>query len=107
MDLGLKGRTVLVMAGTRGIGFASAQAYAAEGANVVLCGRAPDSVARAAAALPDTLCLEGDVTDAEDMARIVAAGEARFGGIDILVGCCQFSANQSPHDARGILSIAA
>ena len=39
MDLGLKGRTAAVAAGTAGLGLCTAQALAAEGVQVVVCGR--------------------------------------------------------------------
>lgn len=85
MDLGLEGRTALVMAGTRGIGFSAAEGLVAEGANVVLCGRSTASIAEAARLLPNAHCLKADVTSAKDMSRIVSVAEKEFGGIDILV----------------------
>jgi len=47
MDLGISGKTAIVCASTRGLGFACAEALAAEGCNVVLNGRDPDQAARA------------------------------------------------------------
>lgn len=48
MDLGYKGKRCLVTASTGGLGFAIAQAMAAEGATVVVNGRSADSVSKAA-----------------------------------------------------------
>ena len=51
MDLGLKGRSVLVTGGSKGIGLACAKAFAAEGCRVHLAARDTDRLAQAARAL--------------------------------------------------------
>src|SRR5262245_59465885 len=49
MDLSLKGKSVLVTGGNRGIGLAIALAFAGEGANVAVCGRDKAALADAEA----------------------------------------------------------
>src|SRR3954447_2655031 len=49
MDLGLKDKIVLVTGGSKGIGFAAAQAFVAEGARVAIASRSQDNVDRACA----------------------------------------------------------
>jgi len=44
MEFGLKDKGVIVTGGSRGIGFAIAEAFAAEGANVSICGRTQGSL---------------------------------------------------------------
>jgi 3-oxoacyl-[acyl-carrier protein] reductase len=39
MDLGLKNRVALVAASSQGIGFATAEAFAAEGCHIAMCAR--------------------------------------------------------------------
>ena len=51
MDLGLKGRSAVVLGGTRGIGRAIADTLAGEGGNVAVCARNADQVAAAVAEL--------------------------------------------------------
>ena len=90
MDLGLRGKVALVAAASRGLGRAVAEELAAEGASLVLCARGAGPLAEAceqigrAAGVP-VVGAAGDVSLAEDVARIVGAGVERFGRIDILV----------------------
>jgi 3-oxoacyl-[acyl-carrier protein] reductase len=78
MDLGIKGKTALVVAASRGMGKASALGLAAEGARVVMC-------ARGEAALKEVLALPADAAKAADISRVVAEANRAFGGVDILV----------------------
>ena len=89
MDLGLHGRVALVTASSKGLGLACAEAFAAEGARVVICGRGEEAVRAAEAALADrgaeVLALVEDVTDPAAPARLVDATVERFGSLDVLV----------------------
>ena len=86
MDLGLEGKVALVTAASRGLGLASAEALAAEGASVAICARDPDRLEAAAAGIgPDVLALPADVTEPDVPARLVAATVERFGRLDVLV----------------------
>jgi 3-oxoacyl-[acyl-carrier protein] reductase len=91
MDLGLRGKTAIVAASSKGLGKAVAQALAREGANVVMFSRdraaieaAAAETQAAAASGAQVLGLEADVTRPADLERVVEATVARFGGVDIL-----------------------
>ena len=84
MDLGLKGRTALVTGASSGLGLASAESLAAEGANVAMLGRRRELL-EAEARRIGGLAVPGDVTVPDDLERAVEATVAAFGGIDILV----------------------
>jgi len=51
MDMELGGKVVLVTGGSKGIGLAAAQLFAAEGAEVVITARRPEALAEAADAI--------------------------------------------------------
>lgn len=84
MDLGLKGRTALVCGASSGLGLASAEALAEEGANVVLFARRAAELEAHAARLGG-VAVAGDVTDDVDLERAVSTAVDRFGGLDVLV----------------------
>ena len=92
----LKGRTLFITGGSRGIGLAIALRAASDGANVVIAAktaepnpRLPGTIFSAAreieAAGGQCLPLQCDIRDEAQIARAVAAGAERFGGIDVLV----------------------
>lgn len=84
MDLGLSGRTALVCGASSGLGLASAEALAEEGANVVLFARREERLEENAARLGG-VAVVGDVRDDADLERAVTTAVDRFGGLDILV----------------------
>jgi len=89
MDTGLAGRTVLVPGSTSGLGLASARAFAAEGANVVIAGRRAELATAEADALAGSPgSAVGVACDlAEDGApeRLVQQATDAFGPVDVLV----------------------
>ena len=81
----LNGKTALVTGGTSGIGLATAQRLAAEGAHVFVTGRRQSGVEEAVAVIGDRATgVQGDITDAADLDRLAAAISERGQGLDVL-----------------------
>jgi 3-oxoacyl-[acyl-carrier protein] reductase len=89
MDLGLQGKTALVLAGGGGLGRAIARALASEGANVAVAGVRADSIAATRAALASmgskSISLLWDLADLSQIDGNVAKVERELGPVDILV----------------------
>ena len=82
----LKDRVALVTGAASGLGLATAQAFAREGARVMINDLRPDSAALAARELGEShASVGGDVSKEEDVKAIVSAVIERYGRIDILV----------------------
>lgn len=84
MDLGLEGRTAIVCGSSAGIGLGIAESLAEEGANVTMFARRREVLEREAARLGG-LAVVGDVTNGDDLERLVRSTVDAFGGIDIVV----------------------
>jgi NAD(P)-dependent dehydrogenase (short-subunit alcohol dehydrogenase family) len=72
-------RVVIVTGGARGIGRAIAQRFLADGAQVVVCGRATPEDAGGA------VFVQADVREPDAAERVVGAALERFGRLDVLV----------------------
>jgi 3-oxoacyl-[acyl-carrier protein] reductase len=90
MQTGLKDRVVIVAASSQGLGRATADAFAAEGAKLAMCSRdqakiraAAEQIARQHGA--EVFAEAVDVTNAEAVRRFVHATGERFGRVDVCV----------------------
>jgi 3-oxoacyl-[acyl-carrier protein] reductase len=84
VDLGLEGRTAIVCGASAGIGLATAEALAREGANVTMFARRRDVLERESERI-GALAVRGDVRNPSDLPNVVDRTLSAFGGIDILV----------------------
>lgn len=86
----IDGRRALVTGGARGIGYEIATALAEAGADVALAGRSLEACETAASRIAETTgrrtaAFAADVTVGADVERLVAAIDADFGPLDILI----------------------
>ena len=90
MNLDLAGQIVCVTGGSEGIGLATAQAFAQEGAHVVICGRRQNKLDEAVASQANgnggsIEAVQADMTKLADIDKLIAYLQNRFGRLDILV----------------------
>ncbi len=93
-------QTVIVTGAGSGIGAATARRFARDGWNVVLNGRTKAKLEDVAECLPsDRTCIcAGDVSDASDVARLVADTVTAFGGLTCLVNNAGVAEGGAPDD---------
>lgn len=89
MDLGVRNKVAVITGSTQGIGKATAQRLAAEGARVVLCARGQElldaTAAEIRAAGGQVHAVSADVSQPQDCERLIAEAVRVFGGVDILI----------------------
>jgi 3-oxoacyl-[acyl-carrier protein] reductase len=86
----LGGQVALITGGTRGIGRATAECFAAHGATLALCARSQEALDETARQISDRHGVKvfgrsADILDADAMSRFVQDVAGRFGRVDILV----------------------
>jgi len=88
-DYDLRGKTVLITGGSRGLGLVLAREFAAEGARVAVCARDAQELERARADLQargaEVFAYPCDVTDRAQVRETVELVTRHFGRIDVLV----------------------
>jgi NAD(P)-dependent dehydrogenase (short-subunit alcohol dehydrogenase family) len=96
-DFSLAGKHALITGGTRGIGLAIAQTFAAAGAKLTLCSRKENNIQSAVQAIEASGAsahgVAADIGNSADIARLADAAESRFGPVDVLVN----NAATNPH----------
>ena len=90
MDLGLTGKVAVITGGSVGIGLGVAEAFAREGAKLVLAARQEDRAAAEAARISiehgvETIAVGCDVATVEGAEKLITSVTYAFGGADILV----------------------
>jgi NAD(P)-dependent dehydrogenase (short-subunit alcohol dehydrogenase family) len=85
---GLTDKAVLVAGGSSGIGKATVRRFLEEGGRVYLCGLEADEVRATVSELASLGPVDGtacDVSDEDDVARLIETAEAALGSIDVLI----------------------
>jgi len=91
MDLGLKNKVALVLAASKGLGFACAKGLYEEGANVVICSRSQDNLKKAQKKIREIsrenkiFSIVADLESEKDIKNLINETIRMFGKIDILI----------------------
>ena len=102
-----QGRVVLVTGGGTGIGRATAEAFAASGAKVAICGRRREPLEEARAGIEgagaECLAVPADIREPDEVSELIDAVLERFGRADVLVNNAggQFAAPAEEISAKG------
>jgi 3-oxoacyl-[acyl-carrier protein] reductase len=87
----LSGKRAIITGGSRGIGFSTAKALASHGVNLLISGKNPESIARAAKAVADeyrnitVVPFAADLSIKETPQAIIYETINKLGGIDFLI----------------------
>ena len=84
----IQGAVVVITGASMGIGAATARAFAAAGAKLVLAARSADKLAAVAQSLPasaEPLIVPTDMTDRAQVQALIDAAYERFGRVDLLI----------------------
>ena len=102
MDLNLAGRVVIVTGASKGIGYACAEAFAAEGARVALVSRSQANLDAALARFPSggsaPIAIVADMTSYDAADEMVAKVEKTLGDIDVLVNSAGAARRYAPEE---------
>lgn len=98
MELGLKGKIVLITGGSKGIGLACAKAFRSEGARVALASRSTSNLDKARSELGEAYTVAADLADAAAAAAMVEEVETKFGPVDVLVNSAGAARRTPPDD---------
>lgn len=102
MELGLSGKVVLVTGGSKGIGYACAEAFCAEGARVAIASRSDDNLNDARQRLArnghPVLTIRADLVKSKDALALAADVEQALGPIDLLVNSAGAAKRYAPEE---------
>ncbi|MBV8761704.1 MAG: SDR family NAD(P)-dependent oxidoreductase [Deltaproteobacteria bacterium] len=85
MSFDIAGKVVLITGGSRGLGLVMARQLVAQRARVAICARDPEELGRAKRDLGEVLAIPCDVTQPEQLARLVGEVTHLYGPIDCLI----------------------
>src|SRR3954470_15662789 len=85
VELGLKGKIVLITGGSKGIGLACARVFRSEGARIALVSRSEANLKNALKEIGEAQTFAADLMDPAAAAAMVEQVEAKLGPIDVLV----------------------
>lgn len=96
MNITFTGKTVVITGAAGGFGAATAKAFGAAGANVVVSDINIEGAQAVAAEIGSAIAVRTDVTDPQQLKALMETAAAEFGGIDVLVNNAGAPSLQGP-----------
>jgi NAD(P)-dependent dehydrogenase (short-subunit alcohol dehydrogenase family) len=102
MELGLKGKIVLITGGSKGIGYACAEAFIREGASVAIASRTQSNLDAARDGLAKSghrvFAVKADLVQSSEARSMVSAVEEELGPIGVLINSAGAAKRYAPED---------
>ncbi|ANI90551.1 short-chain dehydrogenase [Arachidicoccus ginsenosidimutans] len=103
--MNIKNKTILITGGGSGIGFETAKLLSADN-NIIIAGRNKQKLDAAASKLKNTVAIQADITDENDVNRLVDEIKNKYGDLSVLINNAGIGNSHKVSESPDVYSIA-